>query len=78
MGWVKANHNCPLDGPTGWSPMAHVNGDTSSKPDWSSPDATTPAAADANVGKSTQWAGDDGMWHGNEGNWNNGQWSGKK
>jgi len=77
MGWVKANHNCPLDGETGWSPMAHVNGDAGSKPDWSSPDAAAPAAAaDPQAGKSTQWDGDDGMWHGNEGSWNNGQWSG--
>lgn len=58
--------------------MAHVNGDASAKPDWSSPDATTNAAVDPNAGQSTQWAGDDGMWHGNAGNWDNGQWQGKK
>jgi hypothetical protein len=73
MGWVKANHNCPLDGETGWSPMAHVDGSAGEKPDWSSPDATVAVE----VGQSTQWDGDDGMWHGNEGAWNDGKWAGK-
>jgi hypothetical protein len=81
MGWVKANHNCPLDGETGWSPMAHVDGSAGEKPDWSSPDAAvspaTEAAPAVPVGQSTQWDGDDGMWHGNEGAWNDGKWTGK-
>ena len=53
MGWVKANHNCPLDGATGWSPMAHVNGNAGTTPDWSSPDAAPAAAVDPQAGKST-------------------------
>jgi hypothetical protein len=75
MGWVKANHNCPLDGETGWSPMAHVDGTAASKPD----DAAVPGApvADAPpVPEAPKF--DDGMWHGNEGSWNSGQWSDTK
>lgn len=80
-GWVKANHNCDLDGETGWSPMAHVDGTAADKPGSTSPDAdASQAAAAADVGKSTQWDGDDGMWHGNDayGSANTGQWSDSK
>jgi hypothetical protein len=75
IGWVKANHNCPLDGETGWSPMAHVNGTATSKPNWSPPDTASVASVPETPAK-TAW--DDGMWHGNEGSWNNGQWSDTK
>lgn len=79
-GWVLAKHDCDLDGETGWLPMAHVDGSASSTADGSSPSgaSSTGAPAAADVGKSTQWDGDDGMWHGNDGNWDNGQWSGAK
>lgn len=81
-GWVTANHNCDLDGETGWSPLAHIDGSASQS---SQTDSSTAANANtanantaANAGKSTQWDGDDGMWHGNQGNWDNGQWDGSQ
>lgn len=80
-GWVLAAHDCDLDGETGWLPMAHVDGSASQTGDsTSSADAasSTGAPAAADVGKSTQWDGDDGMWHGNQGSWDNGQWDSSK